>query len=397
TDSAISGLMIRNGQRPGASVDGAGLVNLGALAVSDCTFATNVATGFAGTQPGQAGGSARGGAVFNGGTMTLNRCSFSSNSVHGGNGANNSAQFGSGGNGGVGMGGAIFNDTNATLFVNNCSFFNNTGTGGNGGNDPNFGGGNGGAGSGGIFSQGIMTLIACTLNGNTAMGGNGGLGNNSFNNGRHGSSCGGLNAAAGTNLVGNTIVMGNIGITGPDALGTFTSQGWNLIGKTNGSAGFAAMSDQIGTIVTPLDARLAPFGNYGGPNNTFLLFSDSPAIDKGKSFSLVTDQRNLPRLYDDPAIANASGGDGTDIGAVEMQPNYTGPLKVLSITRVGATARVTLQGISFANYQLQKNEILGTPFANFGVPQIADSIGQTEFTDFGPLPATRFYRAVQTP
>ena len=55
-------------------------------------------------------------------------------------------------------------------------------------------------------------------------------------------------------------------------------------------------------------------------------------IDKGKRDAVVTlpvttDQRGLSRPFDDPAIAPASGGDNTDIGAVELQFAYqAGPI-----------------------------------------------------------------------
>lgn len=43
----------------------------------------------------------------------------------------------------------------------------------------------------------------------------------------------------------------------------------------------------------------------------------SPAIDKGLSFGLTTDARGEPRPYNNPAITNAPGGDGSDVGAYE--------------------------------------------------------------------------------
>ena len=51
----------------------------------------------------------------------------------------------------------------------------------------------------------------------------------------------------------------------------------------------------------------------------------SPAIDKGNSFFLTTDQRGLTRPVDNPGITNATDGngvivgDGADIGAFEVQ------------------------------------------------------------------------------
>lgn len=63
------------------------------------------------------------------------------------------------------------------------------------------------------------------------------------------------------------------------------------------------------------------------PKRIALVFG-SPAIDKGvagqdpsTSAALTTDQRGpgFPRTFNDSIIANASGGDGTDIGAFELQ------------------------------------------------------------------------------
>ena len=72
--------------------------------------------------------------------------------------------------------------------------------------------------------------------------------------------------------------------------------------------------------------RLGPLQNNGGPTDTMALLTNSPALDKGKSFGLRTDQRSVTRPFDDPAIANASGGDGSDIGAFELR----GPLSAVS-------------------------------------------------------------------
>jgi len=62
--------------------------------------------------------------------------------------------------------------------------------------------------------------------------------------------------------------------------------------------------------------------NNGGPTQTIALVSGSLAIDKGTSAgltgTLTTDQRGLARTVDRSAAANATGGDGTDIGAFEF-------------------------------------------------------------------------------
>jgi hypothetical protein len=67
------------------------------------------------------------------------------------------------------------------------------------------------------------------------------------------------------------------------------------------------------------DPRLGPLQNNGGPTQTYALLPGSSAIDQGWNFGLTTDQRRLPRPVDDPSIPNVSGGNGTDIGAFEVQ------------------------------------------------------------------------------
>jgi hypothetical protein len=48
--------------------------------------------------------------------------------------------------------------------------------------------------------------------------------------------------------VRNTIIAGNTALLGaPDCGGTFTSQGFNLIGAIDGSGGWGALGDQLGT------------------------------------------------------------------------------------------------------------------------------------------------------
>ncbi|PYX90579.1 MAG: hypothetical protein DMG67_12580, partial [Acidobacteria bacterium] len=109
-----------------------------------------------------------------------------------------------------------------------------------------------------------------------------------------------------------------------DVSGPFHSAGFNLIGKKDGGTGFAAATDKKGTIVSPLNPMLSLKGlrDNGGPTQTVALVAGSPAIDKGTSAgltgTLTTDQRGFARKVDNSGIANATGGDGTDIGAFEF-------------------------------------------------------------------------------
>src|SRR3989442_4403300 len=96
------------------------------------------------------------------------------------------------------------------------------------------------------------------------------------------------------------------------------------------SDGYTLSSDDGGGLLTATGAQintdpmLGPLQDNGGPTFTHALLAGSPAIDQGKRDTIPalasnTDQRGFPRPVDFPAIANAAGGDGSDIGAFEVQ------------------------------------------------------------------------------
>src|SRR5207237_3004283 len=154
-----------------------------------------------------------------------------------------------------------------------------------------------------------------TISGNRPNGGVGGIDNQ-----------GGSTSAVN---VKNSIIAGN-GNIGSQAVGfssdlngTFISQGYNLIGTSGArDTGFTnnVNNDQVGSSATPLDPKLGPLQNNGGSTFTHALLPGSPAIDQGSAATGgKADQRGLPRPDDDPFIPNASGGDGSDIGAFEVQ------------------------------------------------------------------------------
>ena len=102
-----------------------------------------------------------------------------------------------------------------------------------------------------------------------------------------------------TLLIGSTIVY-NPGRAG-DIVPAVTSLGFNLIGG---------------------DPQLGPLQDNGGPTFMHAPLPGSPVIDQGKNFvGSDSDQRGngFFRTVDFSALPNASGGDGTDIGAVEVQ------------------------------------------------------------------------------
>jgi hypothetical protein len=120
--------------------------------------------------------------------------------------------------------------------------------------------------------------------------------------------------------VSNSLIAGNSGSGGQfDAKGDFISLGHNLIGKSDGSTGWGAPGDQVGTVANPLNPNLGPLQDNGGSTPTMMPLPGSKAIDQGRRNGLTMDQRGRPRPKDFPAIVNANFGDGSDIGAVEVQ------------------------------------------------------------------------------
>jgi hypothetical protein len=70
------------------------------------------------------------------------------------------------------------------------------------------------------------------------------------------------------------------------------------------------------------DPMLGPLQPNGGPTSTMLPAANSPVIDQGSAADQSDpshDQRGSARPADFSGIANPLGGDGSDIGAVEVQ------------------------------------------------------------------------------
>jgi CSLREA domain-containing protein len=330
TNCIISGLTLRDGleaaSAAGGSAFGGGIYNIGQLTLNNCTLTNNRVLGASNPNPGGNGGAAFGGGIYNKGSLVLNRCTLNGNSAFGAPGSRNSGTFSVGGIGGAGQGGAIFTDSSAVdLIVTNCTFSSNTASGGAGGSA--FFGGGGGAGSGGaVCSLAAMTMTSCTVVGNTGQGGaGGGIGPN---HGPNGLGIGGLARLSGTNVIASTIIAANTGNFGggADVNGDFTSNGYSLVGTADHSTGITGTGDQTGTDALRLDPVVGPLQNNGGPTETRALLNGSPAIDGGSSFGSTTigDQRGPFRTINDATRSDAPGGDGTDIGAVEM--NISGGL-----------------------------------------------------------------------
>jgi hypothetical protein len=277
---------------------GGGVESLGTLSISTSTFDGNT-----------------GGGIGSGGSLMLSLSTVSNNigtgvGVSSGNiiGCTISGNSAAGPGGGISTTGSI-NVINSTVAYNSASSENVMEGGG-----------------GGIFASAMLGdtvyLSNCTIAFNSTV-----PGTNAFG--------GGINNWAFSSqplFIKNCIVALNTSEAGPDVSGNFasssnlTSEGFNLIGKTDGGVGFTAATDLTGTIAAPLDPRLDPNGlqDNGGPTQTIALLVGSPAIDHATAVSptgtLMTDQRDMgfARTFDQSLIPNGADSDGTDIGAFEL-------------------------------------------------------------------------------
>ena len=335
-DVAISGLTISDGG--GYEADKAGGVlneSTGSVLLKNCVITDNLVT-------------ARGAGICNHGTLTVDGCTISENRVADTRSADNGA--------------GIFND--GTLIVSNSTVTGNSVRGMAGG--PPLG-----ANGGGICNKGALTVVNSTISGNDAsfkataggianVSGRAILKNATISN--NSSDFGGGSLASYTSAeteILNSIVASNLGNPETDVTGRIHSLGHNLIGRSRATI-VEATGDQIGTVENPLDAKLGPLQDNGGPTATHALLTGSTAIDKGKNADgLPTDQRGpgFSRRFDDPANANAHGGDGTDIGAFEVQTSTEQPSNFANIStrvRIGTGDNVLIGGFIIGGTQTKK-------------------------------------------
>ncbi len=333
--ASISGLTISNG-------DVSGIANSGTLTVSDSTISGNSRSGF------------NGGGILNSGSLTINDSTISGNSASGYSGggiynyhlstvtvnnstiSGNSAGYGSGiGNSGTlavhnstisgntssgasanGYAGGIYN-SNGTLTVSNSTISGNIAGAGGGilndntgtvtvnnstisGNRSSFSDGGGIYLGGGISAT--LTVSNSTISGNSTNNGGGGIFNvdgsvmvsNTTISGNTAGAGGGIyvagNGGSGHMVARNTIIAVNTASNGADVLGNLGSQGYNLLGSTQGASGW------VSTDLLNANPLLGSLRNNGGPTQTMSLLAGSPALDAGDPTQAnVPDQRGVPR------------------------------------------------------------------------------------------------------
>jgi hypothetical protein len=300
------------------------------LLMQFCVLSNNVAIGGQGGPEGQFGAAGNGGNAFGGaigclGDLTVGTCTLVGNSVSGGLGGV-ASPTGSPGVGGQGWGGGFY--AQQTANINSLTIHGNNAVAGSGGGGP------GGGAGGGIYNAATMFLGTCTIVSNAATGSSLDFGGGVHNSGALtvrsctiiGNQADFGGGVTGCDL-GNTILAFNSATSGPDGSGNIVSSGYNLIQNTNGlNLESLSMNDILGQ-----NPSLGPLTNNGGATLTMAPLPASPAIDKGRSTDNV-DQRFRPRPYDG-TLPNAVGGNGADIGAVEIHP---GTITVLNTNSSGA-------------------------------------------------------------
>jgi CSLREA domain-containing protein len=166
------------------------------------------------------------------------------------------------------------------------------------GNSAGLGGGVFDEGSGTGFGPASVSLTNSTITRNTATDRGGGIE---------------LSTAASVGLR-NSIVAQNTSPVGPDVRNpgeddeSFVSASSSLIGDGSGSGITNTNGNQVGSAGAPIDPRLGPLADNGGPTRTHALLLGSPAIDAASTPDCpTTDQRGVSRPQ----------GAACDIGSYE--------------------------------------------------------------------------------
>jgi CSLREA domain-containing protein len=217
-------------------------------------------------------------------------------------------------------GGGIANRDGSTMTIRGTAIFNNSAT----------------RSGGGIANQALrfgrqpvdLTLLNSTISGNSAPAGGGifnrnfvdeaeaavRLTNSTVANNSATQEGGGIDLSVGGLELINSLVARNSAPTGPDVRrgpeGTTVIARFNLIGNGSGSGISNTNGNQVGTSSSPIDPRIGPLADNGGPSRTHALLAGSPAIDAASSADCPPrDQRGVMRPQ----------GPRCDIGSYERE------------------------------------------------------------------------------
>jgi hypothetical protein len=217
-----------------------------------------------------------------------------------------------------GDGGGIYITGTYPLTIENSTIASNASTA-NGSDDE----------GGGTWNySGPTTIKSSTITGNR-VGGTRGVGGGVY-----------TSANAAEVSIQNSIVANNTATKGNDVYLEDGGQvGFSLIKDPSNSTDPSFSLTTTGPNIFGVDPQLGGLANNGGPTQTQALSATSPVIDKGAALGLNTDQRGVLRPIDFPAIPNAAGGDGSDMGAFELQPSNAFKLGKLKRNKKKGTAK----------------------------------------------------------
>jgi CSLREA domain-containing protein len=345
----LNNLTVQNGRCNGfcatASNYGGGILNVGALTITNSKVSNNFAT-------------SGGGGIYNAGSLTIVNSIFSGASLVASSDAGG-AIFNSGSTTSItnstfsanfttNAGGAIYNSSASPMTITNSTFSGNTSNGNSGGaiynsttltiTNSTFSGNSAGIGGGGISNAGTLNITNSTFSGNTASaGGVMGGGIRQFDGG------------GGSVTLRNTIVANNT--TGGNCSGTITNGGNNIDDGTTCNWGSASGSKSS---TNPL---LGALSDNGGPTQTFGLLLGSPAVDAGNDTICTAppvsnlDQRGFSRLR----------GAHCDIGAYERAFRYVATTTGSNTSPVNNNCTDSLfpcQTIYYATTQAKQGDVI---------------------------------------
>lgn len=317
---------------------GGGIFSLRTLVIESSTISDNTAG-----HAGWSGGAGGAGIMEYGGTLTVSESIISGNVMLGNYPGSAIDLFGSGVVNATTVRG---NSGSSVIQVGLRSDFslNNSTVSGNYGGYSGFGG---------IWNLGSLSLSNSTVTGN---GGSGMANSDTYH---------------GTVITRNSILAGNGSVPGSerDCGGTITSYGFNLLGSDAGCTFLAAEGDLMGKAAVPLDARLLPLDDYGGPTFTQALRPDSPAHGAGNpalpgsggDACLATDQRGFDRIDQGPC----------DIGAYQIQRPAVAAIRIADESPTGAPSVAfsvsftdAVTGVDGSDFQVAADGIDGAAVAD---------------------------------
>jgi Dockerin type I domain/Chlamydia polymorphic membrane protein (Chlamydia_PMP) repeat len=326
---SLSDIAISNNQSV-YSVGGGGIYLQGSLTMIDCIVSNNRVTGS------NAGG---GGIYVSGGPVVIDRSSILNNEAGGSGGGlyayspgtlqisdstfsgNLSNTYPSGlGGGGI----SIYGDLAPGSFIRNSTISGNVAANGSPGGGLS------------LYFYGTLAIANSTITGNSTSGQGGGIAVSNYYVTPNIS----LNSSI---IAGNS--AGGAANSGPDLCFLYFNVTYpfnvpgdnNLLGVANsGSFALTGSGNRTGTVAAPLDARLGPLANNGGPTKTHALLSGSPAINAGNNADgLAYDQRGT-------GFTRVAGA-AADIGAFEVQ---TAPPTAIVQINDGAAQRSRITNLT---------------------------------------------------